>query len=68
MIARNVTFGMASNEGSPGEIDLVVCLKTGPFEEEMAGAVGETRKGKARKAVQGTAVKVLGIVEVGWAM
>ena len=34
VIARNVTFGMASVNGSPGEIDILVCVKTGQCRDD----------------------------------
>ncbi|CAE7726859.1 unnamed protein product, partial [Symbiodinium microadriaticum] len=67
VIARNITLGMASNQGSPGEIDIMVCVKWGPYSDEADGSSSGSTSRKKKKAgnpQQGFAVKVLGVVEV----
>lgn len=32
VIVRNITFGIASVGGSPGEFDILICLRTTPWE------------------------------------
>jgi hypothetical protein len=70
VIARNITLGMGSYQGSPGEIDIVVCVKTGLFEESMLkgniSPADKKSKGKSDAKTVRHAVKVLGIVEASY--
>lgn len=49
IVVRNMTFQMASFEGSPGEIDMMVCLRVNTLQDEDKSGVYEKAKEEVKK-------------------
>ena len=70
IVVRNITFKMASTEGSPGEIDMLVCMKHGHRREEVMSADDGIHCKKLNRKTRGdidrsySDVVVLAVIEV----